>query len=408
MSTIKRDLTFDNELTNGKYDGKAENYPAMLRTLQNSLIAYRIPTQRPMHRPPLFLLLLHGQPYDPLTLTPDEYRELTIFEDKLARSHETGRQAVLCLTQLQGPASLQKLRPILEDATLTNDSWQKYQRILDYLQADIVGDTFNTIQRITAKIDQLEPVYRREHLEAAWLQYDHYVRQQSDLGTLTTDDQKKIIFHRLISQSDDFRELRTAISVVNHNDTYEDWKILALRHMRGIELTEIASKRFKTASNPFTHSMSTINAVDQDPRHSQSYSIYPPTTNPRRQMFSGCWNCRNPSHSSGDCPALYCRCCALQQRTCQWDSVSSPGFHRHYQCVDCRPQFRIPPTPTASPSTVGPFPIPYAHKRYSKRPKPQPYVPPITSKRTINQMEGQSEDDDEDYEDMLRVAIQDP
>ena len=66
MSTIKRDLAFDNELPNGKYDGKAENYPAMLRTLQNSFIAYRIPTRRPFVRPPLFLMLLKGELYDPL------------------------------------------------------------------------------------------------------------------------------------------------------------------------------------------------------------------------------------------------------------------------------------------------------------------------------------------------------
>ena len=108
---------------------------------------------------------------------------------------------------------------------------------------------------------------------------------------------------------------------------------------------------------------------------------------------------------ANDCLALYCRCCALKQRTCQWDSINSPGFHRHYQCTDCRPQYRIPPVSASPATTVGPFPTPYAYKRY--RASATSYNPVIPPKRTINQMEAQSEENDEDYEDMLRVAFSD-
>ena len=157
---------FENELPEGIYDGKAENYPAMLRSLENSLMAYRVPTERPIFRPPQFysILLAQNLPVDPSLLSREDHKELVIFEKELHKVAAYGNQAILCLMNLLSKDVRNLVRHIREDPSLKGDPWVKYERSLVFLAADIAGDTENTIRRLQLKMDQLQPVTKRELL----------------------------------------------------------------------------------------------------------------------------------------------------------------------------------------------------------------------------------------------------
>ncbi len=313
------------------------------------------------------------------------------YEKELNLLNALGNQAIVCLTRLLSVSVTHKLRHILQDVKLRPSPWDKFEQVLAFLSTDILGDTSNTIRRIGVSMDQLEPVSNRDQLEPTWTRYDMMVRQKLDLGTITTDEDMKTVFHRLISRSDDFVMLRSDILVHHKDAPYDHWKTLALSHIRAHDLNTLTVNRYGLG-----HATPSINSTVSSPPSTSSNS-------PAKQKHNRCWNCRDQAHSSPQCTALYCRHCALKQRTCQWDSITSPGFHRHYQCVDCQPMFRIPPIPSA-----GPFPAPYARgatraAHRPPRPPVQSYIPPESLKRTITQREGgyDSTDsrDDTEFED---------
>ena len=415
MSFNRKDIPISNELPSGLYDGKAEFFPAFLRVLKSTLMAFRIPTERPRCRPPQFFAILEaqGQQMDPTTLSREDHKDLVQFEKDLEQLNSRGNQAIVCVTHLLNPEVAHKVRHILDDPTLEQDPWSRYESLMAFLTADIAGETENTIHRIQVKIDHLQPVAKWDQLQPAWNLYDSYVRQQFDLGTPTSADTMKMMFHRLTSYSEDFRGLRDAMGTTYKTNTYAQWKELALTFIRRHELDEITVKRYKT-----DHSSSQIHLTEAS--LDQSHSVFSPystavssastklapiPSSRVRNPFSGCWNCRKPDHAGPQCPALYCRCCAYKQLVCQWDSVNSPGFHRHYQCEHAKPQFRIPPL-SAAP---GPFPAPYANRNRPSRPPVQPYIEPAHGKRTIHQLEDANDEDlnDEEFEDMMRINFTD-
>ena len=413
MSFNNREIPVSNELPSGLYDGKAEFFPALLRVLKSSLMAFRIPTERPRCRAPQFYAILEAQglPIDPLTLSREDHKELIVFEKELAQLNAKGNQAIVCMTHLLNAGVLHKIRHILDDVTLDHDPWLRYERAMAFLAADIAGDTENTIHRIQVKIDHLQPVAKWDQLQPAWTLYDTYVRQQTDLGSPTSAEATKMMFHRLTSFSEDFRGLRDAIGTTYRHDTYPQWKQLALSFIRRHELDEITVKRYKTDHLPaqvhfteasFAHSqegLSPYSATTMSAHSTAQLTAQIPRT---RIQISECWNCRKPDHTGPECTALYCRCCAIKHLVCQWDSITSPEFHRHYQCNHCRPQFRIPIPPT----TPGPFPNPYANRKRDHKSFIQPYVEPAHDQRITHKPNDADNDiDDEEFEDRMHVNI---
>jgi hypothetical protein len=205
----------------------------------------------------------------------------------------------------------------------------------------------------------------------------------------------------LVSYSADFDRLRGQL-ITFDGQTYAEWKELALKDIRGHELSDIVAKRYKV-DHP-THQISSAESASSSYQSPSQYAIHATHTatssSPHvRRQFNGCWNCRSTTHPAPECPALYCRCCAIRQRTCQWESITSPGFHRHYQCADCQPQFRIP----ALQPSAGPFPAPYSHFARKPRPAITPYTAPVSNKRTVNMMEETDNMDDDEFEDISRM-----
>lgn len=300
------------------------------------------------------------------------------------------------------------LRHIYDEPTLVQDPWTKIQRALDFLRTDILDKVPNTVQILVGQIHKAVPLTHLHQLEPAIQSYDNICRQLNDLGHPRADIDHKQILATYLSVAPDFQYLRDTSNNIYRLDTYAQSKIRVRDYICGVAMSKIASKGQNVSQ--LQHQISTAEIVDQTIARMISEGYQPPssinairnsTVAPPYPLMSSnsainrpfisrvdkCWNCRqqNPGHRTPQCPAPFCRpCMNAGEKTFEWPSILSPGYHPHNRCKYCRPDLRLPDstTPSIAPS-YSQNPVPYAHKRA----QPIPITGAKRAYGTIHQLE---------------------